>query len=60
MKWFVHSIDLINLGRGIDFEKDTRPNKKRKLSNCNVKSEFLDCANRKFFSEVLIIYSYDF
>ena len=32
MKWFVHSIDLINLGREIDFEKDTRLNEKRKLS----------------------------
>ena len=33
IKWFVHSTDLINLGRQIDFEKHTRPNKKRKLNN---------------------------
>ena len=32
MKWFVHSMDLISLGRQIDFEKHTLPNKKQKLS----------------------------
>ena len=32
-KWFVHSTDLISLGRQINFEKHTLPNKKRKLNN---------------------------
>ena len=32
MKWFVHSTDLINLGRLINFQNHKRPNKKRKLS----------------------------
>ena len=31
IKWFVHSTDLISLGRQINFEKHTLPNKKRKL-----------------------------